>query len=169
MYQGSKKITAFGILLLLTIPLIFTLTVLLKQRVLQYHNRERLNTELLQTITVSEQNLTWLKKGKEVIIEGKLFDVKSYKIEGNKVLLTGFFDGKEDKLVQRIKNIHHQKNESDNPINQLIVKFLFFPTYTTNSEILFTGTWKSVSQKYYSFSEKIPEAPYLSIISPPEL
>ncbi len=168
MYQGSKKITVFGLLLLLAIPLIFTLTVLLKQRALQYHNRERLNTELLQTVIVLKQELNWLKEGKEAVINGKLFDVKSYKTEGNNVLLTGFFDGKEDILVQHINKIVQEKNEKNNPVNQLAVKFLWSPKYNGFNFFSVQNTWQIITRQFLVYSEVINKLSYPAPAPPPK-
>ena len=167
MYQGLKKISAFGLLLLVAIPLIFSLTVLVKQKVLHYQRNKKFDKEILQTITVSRENIYWVKPGKEILFDGKLFDVKSFTTDGNSISLLGFFDHKEDKLVQQIVKLAKQKNQSGSPLSNTGIKFLFFPVYINQSEITQTRSWKFISQQYYSFDEMIPVAPGHSLAHPP--
>ena len=109
MCQFKKNITAIGLISLLAIPLFFAVVDILTQKNLQHTRKERFKTELIQTISITKENLHWVKKEKEVIIEGKYFDVKSYTINGNNVLLTGFYDHHEDKLAGHLKELMNQK------------------------------------------------------------
>jgi hypothetical protein len=136
---------------------------------LQSTRNERFSTETLQTITIAKENLHWVKKGKEIIIDGKYFDVKSYTTDGDKIMLTGFYDNPEDKLVTHIKNLVEQKNGADSPINQAAVKYFFFPIFTNQSDIDFEQHWKLTASAFYSFAEDIPETNITSFSPPPEL
>ena len=88
--------------MLLTIPLLFTIINLLQQKAIQINSRLQLCIKKNETITLNKEKVYWLKKGKEVLIDGHFFDVKSFKMEGDMVLLTGYFDQKEDQLVPHI-------------------------------------------------------------------
>lgn len=167
MFLNQKKITAWGLLLLVAIPLFFSVSVLVKQNILHYQRNKKFDKEPLLTITVSTENIYWVKPGKEILFNGKLFDVKSFKTEGNSISLTGFFDHKEDKLVQQIVKLAQQENQSNNPFSYSTIKFLFFPVYISQPEITYEGCWKFISQQHYPFDEKIPAAPNHSLIHPP--
>lgn len=167
MFIPPKKITAFGFLLLVAIPLFFSVAVLIKQINIHSLREERLNTEWLQTITVLPGEFHWVKPDREVMIDGKLFDVKSYITEGSNVLLTGFFDEKEDNLVNQIKDLEQQKNRSTGSLSHIAVTYLFSITYTNHSEITYEGDWKFISQQYYLFDEMLLNTPALSLIHPP--
>ena len=91
MYLTKKIITASFLLLLLAIPVLFSVTILLHQKILHYQREERMSKEMLLTITVSSHDIFWVKKGKEILFDGKLFDVKSYLFPGP-FGLTGFYD-----------------------------------------------------------------------------
>lgn len=168
MWLDRKKISASGLMLLVAIPLLFSAAVLIKQKVIQYQRNERFAEEILHTITVSAENIYWVKPGKEILFEGKLFDVKSFKTENNRISLTGFFDDKEDKLVQQIVKLEQQKDKSGSPYSQLTIKFLFFPIYNSHSEIKVEDFRTLTTHKFYSFTERIPEAPYNSFTPPPK-
>ena len=155
MFRGQKKITAFGLLLLIAIPLFFSVGIIVKQKVLQYQRNERLDTEFLQTITVSAENLYWIKPQKEALLDGKLFDVKSFKTDGDQISLTGFFDSKEDKLVQNIKYLVHQKNKSNSPFSELAIKFLLAPVYNEPTIFSFQDYWRIVARQFSTFTEEV--------------
>ncbi len=168
MRQGSKKISALGLLLLVAIPLFFSAIVLVKQKILHYQRNKKFDKEILQTITVSRENIYWVKPGKEILFDGKLFDVKSFETVGNSISLVGFFDHKEDNLVQQIVKLAREKNQSSGPLSNSGIKFLFFPVYINQPEITYTECWKFISHQYYSFDEMIPAAPHHSLSRPPK-
>ena len=124
-------------LLMLATPLFFSIMVLVKQQVTQYQRNARFSKEILQTITVSSAAIYWVKPGKEILFKGKLFDVKSFLIEDNSILLTGFFDNKEDKLVMQIVKLALQQNQSGSPYSQPAIKFLFFAAFIDHLEMNF--------------------------------
>jgi hypothetical protein len=167
MYRCKKIITAFILLLILAIPLLFSVSVLVKQQVAQYQRNEKFSKEILQTITVSSAAIYWVKPGKEILFNGKLFDVKSYVKKGNSISLTGFFDDKEDKLVQQIVKLELQKNHSGSPFSEPAIKFLFFPAYAIQHEINAGLNWRYISQPYHQYDEVIPTPPCSSPVHPP--
>jgi len=169
MCQFKKNITAIGLISLLAIPLFFAVVDILTQKNLQHTRKERFKTELIQTISITKENLHWVKKEKEVIIEGKYFDVKSYTINGNNVLLTGFYDHHEDKLAGHLKELMHQKKGAESPMNQLAVKYFFFPVYTQQSEVDLGQPWKFTTSTFFSYNEKIIETSTPVFSPPPEL
>ncbi|HMI77820.1 MAG TPA: hypothetical protein VK484_03460, partial [Ferruginibacter sp.] len=81
MSQARKHITALGLLLLLAAPLYYSVSTLVKQKVLHHQRNKKFEKEVLQTITVSAENIFWVKPEKEILFQGKLFDVKSYNRE----------------------------------------------------------------------------------------
>ena len=155
------------LLLILAIPLLFSVSVLVKQQIAQYQRNEKFSKEILQTITVSSEAVYWVKAEKEVLFNGKLFDVKSYIKKGNSISLTGFFDDKEDKLVQQIVKFALQKNQSGSPLSEPAIKFLFFPAYAIQHVITSELNWKYISQPYHQYDEVIPTPPYSYPEHPP--
>jgi hypothetical protein len=169
MYHLKKIITAFLLLLILATPLFFSVSVLVKQQIVQCQRNEKFSKEILQTITVSSAAVYWIKPGKEILFDGKLFDVKYYITRGSSIFLTGFFDDKEDKLVQQMVKLALQKNQSGSPFNEPAIGFLFFPGYNFNHQEINCdeGCWKFISQQYHQFDEMIPTAPCRLPLHPP--
>jgi hypothetical protein len=87
MYPGQKKIAAFGLVLLLAIPLIFSVTLIVRQKLLQVNSRLKFDKEIIVTISVPEKNINCVKKGKEILIDWKYFDVKYFIQDVDHVLL----------------------------------------------------------------------------------
>ena len=167
MQHCKKIITAFVLLLILAVPLFFSVSVLVKQQIAQYQRNEKFSKEILQTISVSSAETYWVKAEKEILFKGKLFDVKSYIKKGNNISLTGFFDDKEDKLVQQIVKLALQKNQSGSPLSEPAIKFIFFPAYVMQHEINAGLNWKYISQSYHQYDEVIPTPPCSSSLHPP--
>lgn len=167
MWRYKNIITAFLLLLILATPLFFSVSILIKQQIVQSQRNEKFSKEILQTITVSSTEIYWVKPEKEILFNGKLFDVKSYTKNGSNISLTGFFDHKEDKLVQQIVKLALQKNKSGNPFNQPAIKLLFFPAYVIQHETNAELNWKNISQPYYQYDELIPVPPCSSPVHPP--
>lgn len=159
--------TAFGLLLLVTIPLLFSVAALLKQKLIQYQRRERLETELLETITVSPKNIYWISPGKEAMIDGELFDVESMRSEGGKMYFTGIFDSKEDKLLKEMKDLSDQKTEQNSPANQLAIKFLLATVYSDPVPFTFQNPWYITTRQFLIYTETILKGYGSSAIHPP--
>ena len=168
MLTVKKQFTAFALLLLVALPVFLSVGIFIKQQLVQQQRTQRFKTELLETFTIKAEKVDWVEVGKEIRIEGKLFDVKSFKVSGANIIFTGFFDGKEDKLVQQIVKLEKQKNQSENPLGQSVIKFLFFSVYYGFNNITIDGgNWQLVSQQYQPFFEIIPDAHIHPPIHPP--
>lgn len=164
----KKQITALGLLLLVALPLLLSVCVFVKQSLLQNQRKQRFETEALQTITVSSEKINWVKAENEILIDGKLFDVKSLKTSGTNIVVTGFYDNKEDNLVKHIKNLNQQKNDSNDSANQLVVKFLFCPTYKESITFSLQNDWQIVARKFPVYTEVISNMAYPTIAPPPK-
>ena len=168
MQPAKKQITALGLLLLVALPLLLSVCIYLKQTILQNQRKQRFETEQLQTITVLCEKTVWVKAEKEILIDGKLFDVRSFKTSGPNIVLTGFYDNKEDHLVKHIKNVNQQKNDTNGLANQLAVKFLFCPNYKESITFSIQNNWQIVVRKFPVYSDVISNMTYPTIAPPPK-
>lgn len=168
MHPVKKITTAFSLLFLLAIPVLLSVTMLMKQKIMHYQREQRMVHEVLQTIQINTRNIFWIKPGKEVLIDGKMFDVKSLKTVGSYTHITGYFDEKEDILIQQITKLTGHKNQSGSPFNQPVIKFLFFPVFVGPQKLACKATdGKAVTIQYHSFDEMIPTAPAKTLLHPP--
>ncbi len=165
----KNKIAALGLVILLAIPLVFSIVIMIQRKTLQIKSRLEFDIKKNETISLNKKNINWLKKEKEVLIDGQFFDVKCIKIVGDMVLLTGYFDCKEDKLVNKITHLFQQKDNSNSPINQTAVKFLYFPIFSTADKININLNWHYISNRYPFWGEALPLSPILFFTQPPKL
>ena len=169
MKPAKKQITAFGLLLIVVLPIFLSVGLYIKQLGLQNQRKQRFDTELMQTITVAAEKLVWVKAEKEILINNKLFDVNFFEKIGTNIVLTGFYDHKEDKLVKHIKDFNEQKNDTSSPINQLTVKFLFYPKYNeVNSFSLQNNSWQIITRQFPVYTENLTELTYPVPAQPPK-
>lgn len=124
----SKK--QIGILLLISlfgIPVIFTCYFYIEQTLIEHSMEEAMETENLETISVPNDEIVWLKKGKEVLIKNELFDVKSYKRQGPITILKGLYDIKENELKNKLLAFHLKKESRQLQVLQIIFLCLYPP------------------------------------------
>jgi len=73
----------------------------------------------LHSITVSATDVIWIKKGKEIIIEGRMFDIKTFSYKGNNYDFTGLFDDEESILMKQM-----EENENSSRDNKKIAQLI---------------------------------------------
>jgi hypothetical protein len=153
-------------LTIMAAPFLFFVCFLVQQKIHQHHMLEKLEHASLQTISINKADLIWVKKNKEVLINGKLFDVKSYSTIHDKIFLTGLYDEEEETLKKDYANrLQSDKNQST-PINELVLKFVFaYPIVEQNN-----GKSRLVASNketnYHCFSQDSINQ-YLSVSTPP--
>src|SRR6188768_3215894 len=113
MNASLKKISAFFLLLTGAIPLLFTLFFLVKQQMIRYEMKEKLEKERLHTITVPREEVIWVKYNKEIIVGDKLFDVKSSSEKDGLCFFIGLFDAEETALNDLLEKDTDDKNENE--------------------------------------------------------
>lgn len=168
MLPNRNQITALGLLFLLALPLCISVSIYIKQALLQHQRRERFENEHLQTINIPTESINWVEEGKEILINGKLFDVKEFDTNGKHTILTGFFDTKEDELVGGIKIMNERKSESNNPIAQFVVKFVVSMQYSEVHPLSVQNSWQLIFQSYPVFVETISQINYPVSAPPPK-
>ena len=163
----QKRITGITLSLLIMAPLFLFLGFSIKQKLVQFEMREKMENSRLQTITLKVNKLHWVNEGKEILLDGKLFDVESFTVSNTDITLTGLFDGKEDRMQQHLRNFLHQKNSTSSPLNQLAFKFLFFPIYPVQNTVHVNDILAYTSHRFFSYAEKICQQTFTIITPPP--
>lgn len=164
-----KKITGIFLLLLVAVPLFFSIGFIIKQKNIQAEMKQQLKTALLQTIIVPARDVKWIKKDKEILVYGQMFDVKTSVKSGGNIVFTGLYDEDEQELHENLKGFMHSKNKQSAPLNDLLAKFFSTAVTITAFDYNTTAAWKHIVAKYYYPSEKIPFAYGISIYQPPRI
>ena len=157
------------LLLIVAVPLFFSAGFIIRQQVVKYQMREQLSLQQLQTITLPAANAKWLNEDQEIIIEGKLFDVQSYQIVNDNLIVTGLFDEDEDKLNKKIQDFVERENDTPSPLDNLVLEFFSTPFYNNTTDFCSNPNWRYINTAYYNYSEAIPSAPFLADNRPPKL
>ena len=131
-----------------------------------YQMEEKLEQSSLETVLIDTDQLVWVEKEREVLISGKLFDVKSSKIIDGKILLTGLFDTTEDAITKKITALQNNKNDSSSPVFSMLTKLLcpaILEPYNLNfiTDIL-PGNDKFPAVLYVKYTK-----PLISVTTPP--
>jgi hypothetical protein len=161
----TKKITALTFYLLGAFPLLFILFSGFKQQQIRHRMKERLEQEILQTITIAASDVQWVNEGKEILINGRMFDVKTLQHNDDKtIMFTGLFDEEETALVKAVKT--SQENDNNNT-GKLLVK-LFQLTNSTNNN-LFADIFLPplLINNFIPAPEQHLPSEFLGILSPP--
>jgi hypothetical protein len=94
---------------------------------------ERLEKDNLQTLIIESDQLVWEEEGKELMIEGTLFDVKEIKqLENGKIEIIGLFDQQETEIKKLASDIAASSSSTETTAKlsaQLFsITFYFQPT-----------------------------------------
>jgi hypothetical protein len=135
----TGKILSFIGATLVMLPFIYAATSVIIYQVNRWEMMEKLEQQGLQTITLtSSDKYYWEEEGKEININGEMFDVESYSTQGAALIVTGLFDGQEDELNNHISAFFakqdHNKNGNHSTIEQL-VSLVFLQDHMTAANV----------------------------------
>jgi hypothetical protein len=113
-----KKIVTFVFLLAGFMPVLFTLLFLFKQQLIRHEMKEKLETSLLQTITINEKDVVWMDNH-EIWVNEHMFDIHIKKLENGVYTFTGLYDEQETNLVKKHKDTTEKNNEENQVLSSL--------------------------------------------------
>lgn len=168
MLSIPKKIIGLSALLLVAVPMFFSAGFLIRQKLIQSRMEEKIEQEPLQTVTLPLATVKWITKDKEAIIDGKLFDIKYFTVENDKIILKGLYDKEEDNLVTKFNDDVHTKNDNSTPFHHLIAKYLLQPVFNDPISFSIETLWKNISSRFSSPDDILSEAHCFLVIPPPK-
>lgn len=168
MTASLKKISVLVLLLCIAAPVFFYAGFVIKQHNIRSSMKQQLKKQLLQTVTVEKRSIVWYDDGKEVSINGRMFDVVSVKEEGSNIILTGLYDTDEDKLHDALNKAMHQNNKQQ-PLNNLLVKIFSLQAASFKLIPEINIHWKYVKPVYGFCFQEIPSAPSVPLLHPPQV
>lgn len=162
-----KKITVSFLLLCLAAPVFFYAGFVVKQHNIRNGMKKQLKQQLLQTVTVAKKTLVWFDDGKEVSINGKMFDVVSVKEEGSNIILSGLYDTDEDKLHNALDKAMNQKNKQQ-PFSSWLIKILSLQSALLKQSAIVSMQWIYINTTADFYTTTIPATPLFSLLHPPQ-
>jgi hypothetical protein len=129
------KIATISLLLIALAPLFYAFSFQWQQKNIRHRMKEELEEKMLHTLTLDQAQLHWTRPGKEIVINDKLFDVKTVEMnEDGSVVITGLFDEEETSLVKQIKK-NQQENGGEKLLGQFFQLQLNLPSEITSITI----------------------------------
>jgi hypothetical protein len=122
MKNRIKKIASIFFLALTLMPLISSSFLIIRLKIVQHEAKEKLEKGMLQTLVLNKNEFNWFKINKEISIDGKLFDVKSFSEKNGWYVFKGIYDHDETALN---KNINNSINEKANQFLTGLFQMLF--------------------------------------------
>lgn len=165
MSVAFKKIAAFFLLVLLLAPLSYMFIFQAKQLSIQHRMKKALEGSLLQTLIIPAGDLVWVKPGKEIMLDQKMFDIKTIecKADGN-AHISGLFDHLETGLLAQMKK--NWKQENTRGCKLIVQLFQLLQSFPDNSLAAVIAPGIITRQPLIADSELLP-SPCKSIPTPP--
>lgn len=98
----KKKISSAAFLAITVLPYLLFSIFLLKQQYIKSEKRRKLTNAQLETVVIAAADVVWFEKGKEIILNNRLFDIASISQEGGKLVIKGIYDGDETHLLKKM-------------------------------------------------------------------
>ena len=163
----GKKILPLVFICVIEIPLLFSAYFFVRQQIVQHKMREALEQQSLDTLNISLDKVKWVNEGQEILINGHLFDVESFKQTGSTLQVTGLFDTEEDNLDEQIKKLEQQRSCENNDKYTLLVGLLLQTLFTENNTAPDKNIFNTALKRFqFPFDENLCSTS-LSIIIPP--
>jgi Ca2+/Na+ antiporter len=166
MNKHKQHIYAFPLLLLVLLPMAFCVYFLQQQHSIKEKMEQELEKSSLTTLTIFKSDVQWVELGKELIVDGEMFDVKSVTQKNDSLVIKGIFDTAEKALKQELASVLDKQKNTNTPLQQLIAQFLSPIILTQNTIELKTYVSISPQNKYFISTQNISSI-YLENPTPP--
>lgn len=161
-----KKIGPLLLLLICATPLLFTIGWQARQKVIRIEMKEALENDLVHILELRTQEIHWIEKDKELLIDGRLFDVKEIREnENGGYTVKGLFDDEETKLLEVVR-----RKLPDNESKQLTGKLFRLQLSLPNPEFnLLATSQHPIKSTCPRYSDRLLETVSCIIAPPPKV
>ena len=161
----TSHIGASILMIVILCPILIYTTLSCHKHLVKWQMEERLEHAALKTICLKKDAFTWVKINKEIVFDGKLFDVKSYVTNDETIIFRGLYDDDEKEIIHKIdKLVHNKKNSSSHTFT--LFKIILIPLTTNERTVVAAYNFKKVKAYYFTYDE-IAISQYTSINLPP--
>ena len=126
--------------------------------------KEKLELEMLHTIVVPEAEVKWVKYKKEIRVNDKMFDVKSFTHEKGQYIFKGLYDEEETALNNYFEKSTDRKNERGVQVLSALFKMLQSIYPGDYDEALIS---EKISKLFSPLTLQPITSPFINILTPP--
>jgi hypothetical protein len=157
-----QKTSASVFLLLGLWPILLAFYFTVKEALIHYEMRQKLESHELQTVIVPEQEVIWMEDH-EIWVNNSMFDIRTKKLENGVYTFTGMYDEDETAMVMKQRKTSRSLSTEERMVQQLLQCFRLLYTEPENEQAIpveFSG--EAVSFIRIGHSQFIPP-----ILTPP--
>ena len=143
-------------------PLLLTIFFLCQRQIIRHEMKEKLETSLLQTITINEKDVVWMDDH-EIWVNEHMFDIHTKKLEDGVYTFTGLYDEQETNLVNKHKGTTEKNTEESRLLSSL---FQLLQSAFIEDEANSMLTDLIITEYRPLILENI-SSPFINIITPP--
>lgn len=122
--MGKRKLISIFFLQLGLLPWLFICSFYLRQNQIRNKMKEKFETGAPhQRLSIPDHAINWVKTGKEIVVNGKMFDIKTAYSENGITHFTGLFDEEETLLKKHWQEGWNRQSSLD---TSLITQFINF-------------------------------------------
>jgi hypothetical protein len=158
----SRKLTAVVFLVLALLPFVTVIAFHVQQKIIRHQMKEALEEGAVVSIILGRDEFTWMRKEREILVDGNLFDVKTYSVDKGLYHFTGLYDHQEKKLLENLKQDPGVKHIQD-LLNQLFQ--LLQAGFEKSSLELTSSGFHNIIQ--YSDCSELLSPGFISLMTPP--
>lgn len=138
-----------------------------QQKNIRQQMKKRLETEIgLVKLQIPTDSIYWVRPGKEIVYQGRMFDIKTLEVAGNISFIAGLYDEEEQWLH---KKLAQQLGKEQNAQNQKLIKLIhLFSAFADVKSFQSNRYEYQFSQHYYPYSPLLQKG-FRQLITPPPL
>lgn len=161
-----RTITAVPIILIILMPCIYCLYFQVKQQMIRSEMEERLESDGLQTVIIPVKDFRWYEEGREIVVNGTMFDVRSIEQKNDNYIVTGLFDEAETELHIAMGRLQEDRGTAA-PDASLIPVMLSQTLIQTNTENIVRFFQPDALESRMICADEMLYSTFLSIQTPP--
>lgn len=160
-----QKILSPLLFLPVFLPVIFSFLLAAKRAGLKKEIKEKMEYGILHTIRLKHNEFAWIKPGKEIVISGRMFDVKNQITKGDETEFIGLFDEEETALNAITDNLWKRQVHKNNMLLSQLAQMLqgvYFPPTTffivpiTEKQVFGAAPFRKLSPVFSSVTTPPP-------------
>lgn len=144
-------LTGFILLSLAAMPAVMAVRFVISCEIARHKAIEQLEKGNYRVLTLKAAQIQWLEEGKELLVDGKLFDVKDYRHIAGNIEVTGLFDTEEDELREKYRRLIN--NSTEDTGDAYLLKLFFTPVLIATPEHEKTISFMLTATPYQLFNE----------------